>query len=46
LTAMVSMTVALGAAESPAKMTVIGDWRIAVEAAASARNSPLSRGKR
>ncbi len=33
LTAMVSMTVALGAAESPAKMTVIGDWRIAVEAA-------------
>ncbi|MDD4539597.1 MAG: GDSL-type esterase/lipase family protein [Lentisphaeria bacterium] len=33
LTAMVSMTVALGAAEEPAKMTVIGDWRIAVAAA-------------
>lgn len=29
---MVSMSVALGAAEEPAKMTIIGDWRIAVEA--------------
>lgn len=33
LTAMVSMAVALGAAAEPAKLTVIGDWRIAVEAA-------------
>ena len=33
LTAMVSMTVALGAGESTVKMEVIGDWRIAVEAA-------------